>query len=468
MDSKLDELLENDDRYKLFIYQILQIRKEGGISTGELKKIVELSDFKFNQLLKELKSDLYFLKSKIIIIDKMIDSSTFTSKDYQALRLSYFKKSIAADFLIKVGLLESFSLNEFADLHYMSSSSIYRLQKEVNNFLSEYGLSLKSATVTGEEKNIRSFYFQLFFSYYGGMQSPFSDRIDTIISDNLKIIRQNISVSISQNQNTQLNIFLGIQIYRISNNHFIKNKIYTNFDSEKFPNIFKSSFSLRKIPKNEIEYLHLYLMLNQNISFNNNLQLKTTALEKSFIEFLNQKLSIMDLKVYDNIVHEIHIIAQRWFNFQLTTTSFISMEQLEFFQQSYPLLHNLVNDFIMNLKKIDNHKISKLERTYLYYEFIFCLLSFQEIKNFESQIKIYVDFSSGKHYNQYISENIENFKYLNIQVTKEFNEDTDIYISDFSSSQVSCLQIIWKAPPLDSDWEEFANAVVDLKGQRNE
>lgn len=182
------------------------------------------------------------------------------------------------------------------------------------------------------------------------------------------------------------------------------------------------------------------------------------------IDELEKNLQVSKLSQFENIKQELHIIAQCWSNFKLTTTTFISTEQLEFFEQSYPSVHELIYKFTLNLNKVDGYKLSNLEKNSLYYEFMFGLLSFNEIKNYEKTIKIFVDFSGGRHYNHYIRENIEYFRYLNIQLTDELTADTDIYISDFSNIKVNCHQIIWKTPPLDSDWEEFADTVVVLKG----
>lgn len=468
MNSKFDKLLENDDRYKLFIYQILQIQKEAGILTEELKRQMDLSDFKLNQLLDDLINDLVNLESKIEIVDKIISSSGLSSNDYQKLRLIYFKKSIATDLLVTVGLYESISLTEFIEMHFTSASSVYRIQNEINEFLIDYDLKFKAAKIKGEEKNIRSFYFQLFFNFYGGSEFPFTRELNRMIFDNMKNLSLYLLPTTSQIQKDQLYYFLGIQIIRMKNSHSIKKHLYKKFNTDSFLKDIKITSSNNvKVSRKEIEFLHLYLMLNDRILFNENYDLYSTELEDSFINFLENKLKISQFGEFIEIVHDIHVIAQRWFNFKLPTTTFISIEQFEFFRQSYPLLHELINEFLLKIQKSDGYEISAFEKTYLYYEFMFCLLAFDNIRKIEQSIKVFVDFSGGINYNRYISENIKYFKYLNIQVAKELSDDNDIYISDFSNSHIECQQIIWKSPPLDSDWEEFANAIVKLKERKN-
>ncbi|MDO1605888.1 helix-turn-helix domain-containing protein [Lactobacillus sp. YT155] len=458
---ELDSLLENDDRYKLFIYQLLQLSHNSAYSVNELRNQIELSEFKFNKLIEGLIKDTKELKSTIEVDDnKYIVSDDLSSEDYQILRLMYFKASVAANFLVKVGLFENLTTSEFAEVNYMSSSSVYNLQTDINDLLSELNLKVKSSKIIGPEKEVRSFYFKLLFEYFGGIESPFPKRTAESIENYLAEIE---IVNPSKVKMAQLKILLGIQICRIRNEHDINE--LTNIPIVELSN--KKKF----FNDNELQYLSLYLILNRLVDIDvKEVQdkIEATELEQRFTSLLEDKLHASKLESYRELSSKISIISQRWHNFYLTSTTFISISQFRFLEQSYPFLHKLVHEFVEKLNRVDDRKLSNTDKLSLYYDFMFCLLSFKEIQNFENAVKVVVDFSGGDNYNSFIKENIAYFRYLNIQIVDSLSDDIDIYISDFSNSDINSIQMIWKSPPIDSDWAQFADTVIMLKGNRNE
>lgn len=463
MNSRFDSFLENDDRYKLFMYQILQARP-GGISIGEVKKQIELSDFKFSKLVEELNEELLGMKSEIIIDSKWLLSKNLSSADYQKLQLIYFKRSMAADFLVKIGLFESISRTEFADTHFISETSVYNLQADINNILADFGLKLKNSRVVGDEKDVRSFYFQLLFNYYGGIESPFPKQTQQLVNEDITDIEDKLAMKLSTIQKNQLLILLGVQICRMRHENYIDASFPEIPEAETFLEVIQNGFSLREIPQTEGKYLYLYLLLNNFVTTEQNFE--STKLEKKIMTYLDDNLRISTFDSYEAIKREVVRISQKWFYFRITSTTFISDQQLEFFAQSYPILHKLIYEFVTDINRIDGNKISRLEKNHLYFELMFCLLPFKEVLNNELPIRVFVDFSGGKNYNYFISENIEYFRYLNIQLLDEINDQVDIYVSDFADARLTCEQIIWKSPPMDTDWEKFANTVVELKGSK--
>ena len=105
------------------------------------------------------------------------------------------------------------------------------------------------------------------------------------------------------------------------------------------------------------------------------------------------------------------------------------------------------------------------ESSHLYYDLIFSLLENQSVLALEKPIYVTIDFSGGPQYNTFIKTNVAVFQYLNIVVEERITSRTDLYLSDFANATVKIKQIIWKNPPLEDDWQVFADSIIEMKGE---
>ncbi|GKQ42475.1 hypothetical protein RD055328_03980 [Companilactobacillus sp. RD055328] len=465
MNSKFDVLLSSNSRYKLLIYQTLQEKRESSTAIVELKQQMKLSDFKFNNLIDELQQDLAETESLMNVSDKYLSIEHFSYHDYQTLQLLYFKQSIAVDLLIKVGLFESITISEFAEYNFLSSSSVYNVRSRVNEVLKTYGLTFKNSQIIGNEKSIRSFYFQILFNYYGGIESPFSESIKKTVQSYIHEIEKSFTKDMTIVQRIKLEIFLGVQLYRIKNNCYIAENgiVEKQVEVEAFFKQYIPRYSSSKIPSSEGKVLYLFLVLNCYIK--SDIRLKPTAIGLQLIEYLNERIQIAKMDSYEDILYNVDLVSQSWVHFQLATSTFVYAADFKVFEKTSPKLKSLIYDFVSQLDVIDGHKIAEIEKLHLYYEYMINLLAVEEIQLLERQINIFVDFSSGKSYDQFIRNHIGYHGYINLNLMSELNEDTDIYVSDFSNTNVKCLQVIWKGSPTDVEWEELVNAIAFLRNQ---
>ena len=48
-------------------------------------------------------------------------------------------------------------------------------------------------------------------------------------------------------------------------------------------------------------------------------------------------------------------------------------------------------------------------------------------------------------------------------IEKSVPDNTNLYLSDFKPTELTIDFILWKNPPLTSDWEHFGNKIIKLK-----
>ncbi|OTO15266.1 hypothetical protein A5875_004424 [Enterococcus sp. 3H8_DIV0648] len=185
-----------------------------------------------------------------------------------------------------------------------------------------------------------------------------------------------------------------------------------------------------------------------------------------FIREMTAKFPTFYDIVSRDTIRKIQKLCFRWEYLSFSLASFMTLDQFDYFKQSYPMLHEAVYDFVLAADRIRTGGLLVYEKAHLYYDFLFCLLSDKAIQALERKVHVFIDFSGGEDYNQFLTMNIQSFDYLDIVVDKKVTASTDIYVSDFFNSKVRCEQIIWKNPPLAHDWKEFADKVIRVRGNR--
>lgn len=470
----MDRILEEEYRYKLLIYQIFLAYENNLVEEGILTEILEISLFKLSQYMRELEEELANLDIQSMI--KFCGAHTYKGEslsaiDYQKLRSFYFEQSLEANILIQVGILQNYTLLEYAQVKFISKGTIYSVVKRLNKYLTNWKISLKNNQLRGSEVAIRFFCFQLLFYFYGSSRSPVLKKrelnVATIINDIQLYFAQNFTA----NQLSQLRLFLSIQYTRIGQSHFIEESGFNIVDKNLLSRISRwyeeNGISIEKEEfKVEVDYLLSFLVLNGFIKNEQRIRIKETKIFKIFMQVVSKQLPHLEERLSEEAVKEIKTICFKWKYFSFSFASFVSNDQIQYFQQSFPKIHRLIYTFVEYVNKERETKLNEFEYAHFYYDFLFCILQFEKLREIERSIHIFIDFSGGSSYNNFIKLNILAFSYLNIVIDSKLTRETDIYISDFFNEKVDCEQIIWKNPPLDYDWKIFADKVMGLRGVR--
>lgn len=465
----MDEILEDDFKYKLLIYQILLVYDGGVVEEDFLTNTLEISSFKLSQYIEELVEELKKIpgNNKLERDTHVFQGINFSVRYYQVLRRYYFEQSLEVSVLLQVGVLQNYTLLEFAHLKFISKGTVYSIVKRLNEYLENWYISLKNNRLKGSETAIRFFLFQLFYYFYGSARLPMIKNKKLELGNIITGIQLLYSINFTVNQLAQLETFLTIQFIRIQKNNLIEPNDFFNSEENFFSNLekwylAKNKKIFKKDIENESNYLFSFMLLNHFIK-NENIEIEFTEVFELFKSISTKKMPELIPLLRGNVEYALKLICFKWKYFSFSFASFVSKDQIAYFQQSFPKIHDVVYTFAESMAN-SKRKLNDFAMAHLYYDFIFCLLQFEEVLALEKSVHICIDFSGGVTYNNFIKINISSFSYLNLVIDNKITAKTDIYISDFFNSKVTCEQIIWKNPPLDYDWKLFANKVIETKG----
>lgn len=243
------------------------------VSKKQLQSNLNISAFMLDRQLSELKILLKEMEIDISIIDKKNGTNNYISVvkgDNANVTLIYsylLRSSLNYKILKFVFLKGNYSIEKLSMLTYVSQATLYRNINEINTILKDYSLKLESGKIHGDEVQICSFYYQLFFaaeSYDNLLKLEDSFNNKNIISGIEKII--NIKI----NPLDRLRLLLWIEIMKrrrsANNTHFHlpeqivdeakKNSIYIKFRE----NYYRYS-SIHTSPNSEHKCILLYMFL---------------------------------------------------------------------------------------------------------------------------------------------------------------------------------------------------------------
>ncbi|WP_253296088.1 hypothetical protein [Enterococcus raffinosus] len=89
------------------------------------------------------------------------------------------------------------------------------------------------------------------------------------------------------------------------------------------------------------------------------------------------------------------------------------------------------------------------------------------VEKLEEPIFIYIDFSHGTSYNDYIRSMLLTLRSMHIVYEEKLSNRTQIYLSDFAIEGLPCEQMIWKRPPTPDDWGELGTLLLTVKGEQH-
>lgn len=162
MTTLLDELLDQEFRDKLLIYQTF-MNSEGPLLKEEFYGYFDLSTQKLESLCRQINYECTQIssRSQIFPAKGLISAQKLSQIDYQALRKYYFDQSLMAKLLLDVGLYQKHTIQEFSQIHFMSKSKIYAFSYKLNLILANWHIKLKSTGLVGEEKKYPKFLFSM-------------------------------------------------------------------------------------------------------------------------------------------------------------------------------------------------------------------------------------------------------------------------------------------------------------------
>ncbi|MDG2978144.1 hypothetical protein KNO77_08990, partial [Latilactobacillus curvatus] len=156
-------------------------------------------------------------------------------------------------------------------------------------------------------------------------------------------------------------------------------------------------------------------------------------------------------KLCQRYYYDDNIVLDGFFS---TNLSVFEENYYELYQGCLRFINTLEDEQL--LKKVRHHKTFIME-------LIMIALNNLDFKMLVPKTTVTVNFSLGMSYNRFIESNLHALPFNNIQINNRYSAETDIYLSDVLSRQVSSDYIIWNSPPNAVDWEVFGNLVARIK-----
>jgi len=478
-----NEFLELNYRYQYYLLELVADNGDYYLTTAKAMKILGLSKFKISQYVENINVDLATISPESHLAingDGMFESKQINEAVVRKIRLAYLKDSTLFK-LLEFSLMnpKQTETADFCDALFIGKTKFYELRKEMVEVTSQFGLEFSKNQIVGPENQIRQFIFEVYYSYFNGIEKPFEmlqETVDQIVT----AIGQQYQIELLPTTDTKLEIFVKVQYLRMRGKASVDGRLLAVDFKETQPVVWQTMltiltehYQLLNVPlEAEAESLLTFLFAEGYLTLTTNYLdagLQTQILEKSE-QFLNQVRLGLERRpiqsaefdeALDRLKGHLDQIHMRMLTFYVEPTTFIDENQLAYFAESNPLFHQIIQDFMNQQKTLAWRKQASL-----YYDYMFACIEDIPLRILKDRVYICVDFSQGKLYNQYMRKMVNYFNNLNIELQTTINEQTDLYLSDFYSSALTCEQLIWKNPPTVHNWQQFGDIVVALKKEK--
>ncbi|WP_137663190.1 helix-turn-helix domain-containing protein [Enterococcus hulanensis] len=472
-----NDLLMDDDRYKWYLLQYLELNKNAYCSVDQLGDILELSRYKLEKYLQELQDELkenHYDATIELLETGEIEVHHLTHAIVKKMRLYLVERSLSYQIFHRYVTKETSLDNQIEELH-VSRSSTYRLYKRLKDQLTDEGFQLKKNQLIGDEGTLRNFLFGLYYEMFNGLANPFDEEIQHQTKELFRYLEHYLNLSLPKTKEHKLLFFMSIGLIRMRNNHSMDQE-YVEYEesaaTEYLSKWLDSHFSLTQTEKRrEIAALLLFCQMmeidsKQELTLLAGKEMRQAEdLVGDFLTYLaaHSRFEIQRLKEDTGLVSGLLRINRRWLLYHFRETTFVTKIQRRYFQEINPKLDELIQDFIETIAQRGLFH-SDQERNKLYYDYLFFLITQISVEELEDPVFICIDFSHGSSYNEYIQTMLSSLQSMNICYEEKLSTKTQIYLSDFLIDTLPCHQMIWKRPPTPEDWAEFGHLLLTVKG----
>ncbi|MGM0169742.1 hypothetical protein IGI39_004885 [Enterococcus sp. AZ135] len=472
------ELFNIDDHYKWKIAHLLVIKGDSNCSIGQMSEILGLSFYKTENYLEELAYDFEEIGYGEVLkrnIHGEINSFSLSYLLVKIIRLKYLKNSpifqIFHNFVTcEISLDSQLARNKIN----LSRSGAYNYQKKLKTLLMDENIILRTNKLLGQEFELRSFLFEMYFSVFNGIENPFNNQIRKLAREIITYFIHFYGTNLTKTQEIKLTFFLCIWLTRLEFNHVTKER-YIEMKKEEFSSYLKKKlkehFNLNELElDNEIAYFFLFVYLEQiETSFypiftNKSVEAQVVSITDSFFKYLINQAKAVEKSLIISKIMEIDFknINRRWLLYHFKESTFVSEKPIHQYLSISPTLDVFVKEFI-NKSEYQPLFLNKEEKVKLYYDYYFFIINNISIGNLETPLYICVDFSHGKTYNRYLCQILSSIQNMNIKSETKLSTKTHLYLSDFAVDALPCPQVIWKGPPTMEDWKSLGNLLVTIR-----
>lgn len=472
------DFLDEEDRDKLQLLMTLQLYNDQYLTQKRLIELTSLSKFLLEKYITELNTTYPELNISEEIYDELI-YPPISNDTIQKIQYDYAQRSLKFRFFIEV-LVDEKTIKKFQEEQHIAKTTLYQIRNKVLSYLKKERIVVQKNKLTGHEMKVRSIIFDLVSYFYFGEEYPFSKESEQEVQQLLHLLTTHFSLELTFFQKKKLSLFIHIVYIRIKKHHELKENLCSINEEARYTlehQMIKIEKALQPtkeiVPGNfkESNYLLAFLFVSDlftpELTFNQELFIQNQEATKELVERLTSQFQLTNAQkeqLHDSFLKKLLSLSI----FKQGYTTFIETAAYSYFAEVYQSLHTLILRYIRKDHFLLSLELSKNDQAKLYYDIMFSVLSLLEPSQLGKPINIYIDFSHGIAYTEYICQSLQRFRDLNVTIQKKFNNETQIFLSDYRLQEATCRQIVWKQPPTSSDWAKFADVVIELREVENE
>ncbi|WP_206912489.1 hypothetical protein IGL98_003311 [Enterococcus sp. DIV0840] len=472
------DFLDDEDHDKLKLLMTLQLYNDQYLTQKRLIELTGLSKFLLEKYITELNVECPELSISEEIYDELF-YPPISNDIIQKVQHDYAQRSLKFRFFIEV-LVEEKTIKKFQEEQHIAKTTLYQIRNKVLSYLKKERIAVQKNRLTGDEMKVRSIIFDLVSYFFFGEEYPFSKESDQAVQQLLQLLTTHFRLDLTFFQKKKLALFIHIIYVRIKKYHelrenlcSINEKMQQSMEQQMIM-IEQALYSTKEArPENfkESNYLLAFLfvsdMFTTELTFNQELFIQNQNAAQELTERLASQFQVTDRQkeqLYNSFLKKLLSLSI----FKQGYTTFVETAAYSYFAEVYYPIHKLILRFIRKNHFLLSLELSKNDQAKLYYDIMFSVLSLLEPSQLGQPINIYIDFSHGIAYTEYICQSLRRFRDLNVRIQEKFNNETHVFLSDYRLHEASCRQIIWKQPPTSSDWAKFADLVIELREVENE
>ncbi len=429
------QLLKKLERSPYFAIPKKKLMEDLGISNYVLKSLIDqlILDLEHYQLAEEI---------HIFIEEPFLQMEITGAASSESLLEKYVAASISFQILAGSALGQFKSLNELSEKKMISYPIAHSNYKKLNGYLSKFGMTIdKKFRLSGNsEKNVRLFLTEIFARIFKNLQDCYTSADKSIIETKLATLEK---TNMTIHQKIKLMHYLYVTNLRIQQERYVEEQ-----QIELLPTEF--------IKKEEATPFFYRLPLEKSAKITQWSQNLSQQLLASFPKLQADKASQAEFIARCNFLH-----------FQLLETS-AAYESIQpeiniiYFQQNYPGVLAFCRDYLTSIQNVFPELYQKKKNLLLQY--LFLILAVFPKHLLLKAVNVYVDFSYGHLYNQFITQNLDFFQQVGAKITTDI-DTADILLTDSRELGAICQKdcVVWLAPPRPLDWANLAQKVIQKR-----
>lgn len=489
------DLLNKNDQLKLSVLMTLE-SQPSAISIKELTEQLQVSEYHITGAIDTLITDVGRLGLPVAlftieILDNKIVQYTRRSSlsAFNYLLYIYSLESNFSPFFNNFLFEKASSQVEFLDENFISKTSFFRLRKQFEPTLKQFNLNMTARLqLLGSERDIRSFLYIYLLTSNGDIKVPFSPDLEIELDNLIDSTEDLLPIRFSNADRLKLRYYLYVIFVRTSLQHYVSTNKPKNQQINKLTNAEYSTAMGRM----SVLFTKFFELPNELEAQSIVAELFVFLFSEGITTLLPHRIDLLPAIVavreqFQMAFHPSNETIQQLFTPDVNVKLAQFLTHLVFFNYPINLLvdsQNIsyLNDHFSDYQTFSQSVIKTLLPSYLpgrdclfqhhaqalSTDLLLLIISNFNLTLLTLPIVVTIDFTYGENYTKFIENEIKNFNSLNLKVTHQLTNQTDILISNLSPQVIpSTHKLQWTSPPTSSDWAFLGNLIVSIKKERN-